>query len=368
MQRYLRRYSTVLHPSTIAGKREAIQSLIRSLANATPQIQSWNQLQRSHIDQWLEDLLYLNPSTRIIRIQCVNRFFQDLIAWQWPQATTPALIGPQDFPPRPHGLPKPLPPSLDQAFQESLASIHTLSAYGLLLLRLTGMRIGEMLDLGVNALTETTPFEFTLRVPIGKTHSERIIPVSKETVSVVHTILDQRPPKKRLAALPHPISNHLMIKSNAKPLSYSACWRMTKKVAEQISSTENIHPHRLRHTFATEMARGGMPVPALMKLLGHETPEMTMCYVEIANTDLQLAYQQAISQLKTLNRIHPAPLSPPSTTHTDLTPAPVCDLISLLVQRLESIRRDTPHPQQQEALHRLIDRIRKARKDLKRIL
>ncbi|MEI8120494.1 MAG: site-specific integrase [bacterium] len=70
-----------------------------------------------------------------------------------------------------------------------------------------------------------------------------------------------------------------------------------------LHSTEQIHCHRLRHTFATEMARAGMPVPALMKLLGHRTPKMTMRYVEVAQVDVRKAYDEAVVQLRALQNI-----------------------------------------------------------------
>ena len=51
------------------------------------------------------------------------------------------------------------------------------------------------------------------------------------------------------------------------------------------------------------MARAGMPVPALMKLLGHRTPKMTMRYVEVAQVDVRKAYDEAVVQLRALQNI-----------------------------------------------------------------
>lgn len=368
MQRYLRRYSAVLCTNTINNKRESIQSLIRCLAHSNPEIQSWSQLQRSHVEKWLQHLLYLSPNTRIMRIQYINRFFRDIIAWQWQQAPSPALITPQDLPPKPHILPKPLPPSLDQSLQKALTSINTIQAYGLRLLRLTGMRLGEMVDLSVHALTEVNASEFTLRVPIGKTREERIIPVSAETVSLIHAILAQRGRKPSTKTLPHPNANYLMINESGRWLTPQSYWLALKKIAQQIPTTENIYPHRLRHTFATEMARGGMSIPALMKILGHRTPEMTLRYVEIANTELQHAYHQALSQLKTFNQLRPTITPPPSSTTTLSEPPLISDLITTLIRSLESVRRDTNNTQTMQELQRFIKRIRRTQDDLKKIL
>jgi len=367
MQRYLRRYSTVLSESAIRNKRESIQSLIRCL-NPYPEVKSWNRVQRHHIDQWLQHILYLSPNTRIMRIQYVSRFFYDMLAWQWPQAPSPALITPQDLPPRPHGLPKPLPPDVDRTLRKALSSIPSLTSYGLRLLRLTGMRAGEMVDLSIHALTEVNSSESTLRVPIGKTREERIIPVSAETVSLIHAILAQRGCKQRSKSLPHPNANHMMVNPSGRWLTRQTYWVALKKVARQIRTTENLHPHRLRHTFATEMARGGMSVPALMKILGHRTPEMTLRYVGVANTELQDAYQQAISQVKTLNRLRPIIAPPPSLVAPNSKPLPLSEIISTLIQTLESRRRDTHNTQTTEELRRFIKRMRKAQGDLKKIL
>src|SRR6185369_5972866 len=58
-----------------------------------------------------------------------------------------------------------------------------------------------------------------------------------------------------------------------------------------------IVPHMFRHTFATEMLRSGVTFPALMKLLGHSSPEMTLLYAEFTQTDLQREFHSAAPNL-----------------------------------------------------------------------
>src|ERR1700730_5815975 len=53
--------------------------------------------------------------------------------------------------------------------------------------------------------------------------------------------------------------------------------------------------HR-RHTYASELVRAGVGLPALMKLLGHVNPEMTTRYVDVAGSDLQREFHLARSQ------------------------------------------------------------------------
>src|SRR5262245_13575033 len=64
-----------------------------------------------------------------------------------------------------------------------------------------------------------------------------------------------------------------------------------------------------RHTYASEMLRAGVSFSSLMKLLGHTSPEMTMRYVEIVQSDLQREFHLARSQPR---HLAPRPRSAPA--------------------------------------------------------
>jgi integrase/recombinase XerC len=64
------------------------------------------------------------------------------------------------------------------------------------------------------------------------------------------------------------------------------------------------NPHRFRHTFASDMVRAGMSLPALMRLMGHTDIETTLRYVQVSPQDVYLQYARAAEQ-----RIHPQPRS-----------------------------------------------------------
>ena len=117
------------------------------------------------------------------------------------------------------------------------------------------------------------------------------------------------------------------------------------------------------------MARAGMPVPALMKLLGHTTPKMTMRYVEVAQADVRQAYDQALTQLSVIRSVQSrtmpvSSVAVPQQTGSSQLPK----LMEAMITALESQRRDTPDPRRAQQLHRFIKRIRKAGYDLKDIL
>ncbi len=54
------------------------------------------------------------------------------------------------------------------------------------------------------------------------------------------------------------------------------------QVCHSLGLSTRIVPHQFRHTYATEMLRAGVGFPAVMKLLGHTSPEMTMRYIDVA--------------------------------------------------------------------------------------
>jgi integrase len=59
-----------------------------------------------------------------------------------------------------------------------------------------------------------------------------------------------------------------------------------------VEDVPRANPHRFRHTFGTDMARAGMSLPALMKLMGHGHFKTTMLYVELTPRDVWEEFQR----------------------------------------------------------------------------
>ena len=210
---YLRRWNPTLRPSTMLNKRGLLKHFTAYLREHFPELQSFSQVQRHpHIDGWLEHILYMKPSSRNCAIRTLRLFFEDLIHWQWAEAPPAGLLDDQDLGPEEVYLPRPLPPDLDQAVQQALIDANTFAAMGLLLLRYTGMRIGEMLDLSLDAMERAEPGIFTLRVPIGKTRSERLIPIDERTVTLIQRIIAQRGCRRK-EGVPTCLAHYLMVSS-----------------------------------------------------------------------------------------------------------------------------------------------------------
>jgi len=365
---YLRRWNPTLRPSTMLNKRGLLNHFTRYLREHYPEVQSFSQLQRHpHIDGWREYLLYMKPVSRNAAIRTLRLFFEDLIHWQWADAPPAGLLDDQDLAPEEVYLPRPLPPDLDQAVQQALIEANTFPALGLLLLRYTGMRIGEMIDLSLHAMEGTSPDTYTLRVPVGKTRSERLIPLDARTVALIQRITEQRGCRRK-RGVPAPFAHYLMISAFGHHMQQQNYSANLQQLTAHLHSTEHIYCHRLRHTFATEMARAGMPVPALMKLLGHRTPKMTMRYVEVAQVDVRKAYDEAVVQLRLMHTIQPQALPPHSALPSQPAPDQLLSLMAATIARLENLRRDTHDPAEAKRLLRLVKRLRKTAYDFKGFL
>src|SRR6516165_8350409 len=190
----------------------------------------------------------------------------------------------------PQRLPRPLSAEQDQLLQQEFLQRNDLGSNTFLLIRHTGMRIGECADLSFDCLRSTAPDQWAIHVPLGKLKTERMVPVDASVCELVQRLrffrsLDPRPHDGRLLARPR--TKEALVRQLRDYLH---------QVCHALGLSTRIVPHQLRHTYATEMLRAGVSFPALMKLLGHTSPDMTMLYVEVALNDLQREFQLARSK------------------------------------------------------------------------
>ena len=90
------------------------------------------------------------------------------LAWTQQLPALAHLLGRDDVPRKEHHLPRPLTPEQDQLIQRELLRRNDLLSNALLLLRHTGMRIGECVDLSFDCLRPLGPDQWAIHVPLGK--------------------------------------------------------------------------------------------------------------------------------------------------------------------------------------------------------
>jgi integrase len=266
------------------------------------------------------------------------------------------LLRRQDIPRRPHTLPRALPAEHDQLLQQELLRRNDLGSNFFLLLRHTGMRIGEAVDLAFDCLHTSGPDQWRIHVPLGKLKTERMVPIDSFTRDLVQRLrffrsLDPSPSDGRLLARPG--SRHALIRQLRAHL-YEVC--------TAAGLPARIVPHQLRHTYASEMLRCGVDLPALMKMLGHASPEMTMVYLDIALTDLQREFELA--------RSHSLHMAPPPRTPPLSTSQGFSGLVeSLLTAQhvVEMYRRAVSDPTARRSLERLVNRLTKILAEVKKL-
>jgi len=248
----------------------------------------------------------------------VRGFLDDIWAWGWADVPSRRLMFATDIPRQPDSLPRALPPDIDAAVMGAVAGLDDLFArVGITVLRHSGIRIGELLDLELEHLVDYGSNGTWLRVPLGKLNNERSVPLDDTALEALDGWLAQRPDHR---ARPHPRDGHLadfIFVDRGRRLGVTRIQRGLRDavVAAGLTGPDwrplRVVAHQLRHTWATELANGGMSIQALMTLLGHRSPEMTIRYARLTSPTLKAAYDEAAGKIA--RRIPLAPAGRPST-------------------------------------------------------
>ncbi len=352
-------FCVALSHESIRSYRGTVRNFLSYLGVAHPEVQLLNQLRREpHILGWMSRLHSqvppLGTSSFIIRLISLRSLLNEL-AWseQLPELTH--LLRREDIPRAPQKLPRPLTAEQDQLLQQEFLRRNDLGGNAFLLLRHTGMRIGECADLSVDCLRSTGPDQWAIHVPLGKLKTERMVPVDAFVRDLVQRLCFFR------SLDPLPADGRLLARPGAKDTLLRHLRDYLHQVCHGLGLSTRLVPHQLRHTYATEMLRAGVSFPALMKLLGHTSPEMTMQYLDVVLTDLQREYELARSKPRHLVP-HPKVPSAPLRAGLD----GVLDSLRTAQHVFEMFRRTLKNRASRRRLRRLSNRlikiIREARK------
>src|SRR5437773_12434045 len=174
-------FSVALSPETTRQHRGTARNFLRYLCADHPEVHCLDQLRRQpHILDWMPRLHSqappLSTASYINRLIALRSICNEL-AWTEQLPELAHLIRREDIPRLPHRLPRPLTTEQDQLLQKEFLRRNDLGGNAFLLIRHTGMRIGECADLSSDCLRSTAPNQWAVHVPLGKLKTERMVPV-----------------------------------------------------------------------------------------------------------------------------------------------------------------------------------------------
>ncbi len=154
------------------------------------------------------------------------------------------------------------------------------------LLYASGLRVSEVISLEWKHVDERMG---GVRV-MGKGSKERFVPFTEQSAQWLNKYRDQvwgnwaeRASKKN--------KGRIFLSSHAKPLSRMTVWKIVHQRSLE-AGIDLIHPHVLRHSFATHLIQGGADVRVVQILLGHTTLDATERYLKIGDQELHRVFRE----------------------------------------------------------------------------
>ena len=142
-----------------------------------------------------------------------------------------------------------------------------------------GLRVSELVNLKFNDIFEREKF---LRI-IGKGDKERLVPISDSALHEIQLWLYDR----NLMKIKPGEQDYVFLNRRGAHLTRTMILIMIKRTAEEAGITKTVSPHTLRHSFATELLKGGADLRAIQEMLGHENIKTTQIYTHIDITTLR---------------------------------------------------------------------------------
>ena len=148
-----------------------------------------------------------------------------------------------------------------------------------------GLRVSEARDLDVEHVNLNTR---ELRV-VGKGSKERVVLVGEPARDALSLYLrDVRP-----SLVADDSEDALFLNRFGARLSQRSIQQKVRAYAKQAGLGGWVHPHTLRHSFATHMLEGGADLRVVQELLGHSTPATTQIYTHVTGAEARRVYQAA---------------------------------------------------------------------------
>ncbi|RFF29165.1 site-specific tyrosine recombinase XerD [Wenzhouxiangella sediminis] len=241
------------------------------------------QLSRADVLEFLAARMRSGNSTSSIvrQLSCLRQFF----AWALRErvvAQDPMLD--LEGPRRPRPLPGTMTPREVEALLAAPAGDAPLDLRDRALLETlyaTGMRVSELATL---TLSRMNLGQGVIRV-LGKGGRERLVPLGRAAIDAIEAWLRVRSNLK-------PLGDCLFVSRSGRALSRQAIWARIRQLAQRAGIRDAVHPHRLRHSFATHLLDNGADLRVVQMLLGHADLATTQIYTHVSRARLKSLHQR----------------------------------------------------------------------------
>jgi hypothetical protein len=172
----------------------------------------------------------------------------------------------------------------------------------LLTARWSGARRGEICRLTLDCLDQYPDGTARLRIPVGKTSRERLVPLHDEAADALKELIALRSTAKERPHIDERTQSPVRFVFLRRGQRISAWYlfdfglRTACRSAGLVdmSGRSAITAHRFRHTVGTQLAERGAKLHTIMSVLGHESPHMSMVYARISDAEVLRDYRSVL--------------------------------------------------------------------------
>jgi integrase/recombinase XerC len=256
--------------------------------------QSWlfDQIQLKDARSFLADQVQqdLNPKTLKRRVATLKHFYQYYVDQGLITINPFVLI-------RTPKVAKTLPTTIDepqvqQVLNHPLEEASRLMMRDLALVELlygSGLRASEVVNLTIQDVNLP---QRMLRI-LGKGNKQRLVPITKPCQQSVSLYLKDVRPMLIQGLEASQLTNHVFLNHHGTKLTVRGLEYILSQLAKRSGIALHIHPHQLRHTFATQLLDNGADLRTIQELLGHATINTTQIYTHVSKEALQKEYRAA---------------------------------------------------------------------------
>lgn len=144
-----------------------------------------------------------------------------------------------------------------------------------------GLRVSELIHLQLGDLDRSRG----VVSPLGKGGKRRLVPVGDIALDHLDAYLEAR--QQEAPPFPEPL---LFPGPSGKALTRQAFWKIVRRHGRAAGVPEDVHPHSLRHSFATHLLAGGADLRSVQTLLGHVSIGTTEVYTHVSNEHVRRAH------------------------------------------------------------------------------